>query len=84
VPVEIIYRARLDANDEQESQPAQLMLRFQNEQKSRLGVPLPKGSVALFEQQAGRPLLIGETRLDDKAVGEEVELGYSESPAVRW
>ncbi|HEX8444041.1 MAG TPA: hypothetical protein VF631_10400 [Allosphingosinicella sp.] len=84
VPVEVIYRVRLAADDEEESQAAQLMLRFQNEQKSRLGVPLPKGSVALFEHQAGRPLLIGETRLDDKAVGEEVELGYAESPAVRW
>jgi hypothetical protein len=37
----------------------------------------------LFEQQAGRPLLIGESRLDDKAIGEEVELGYAESPPVR-
>jgi hypothetical protein len=57
---------------------------MQNEQRSKLGVPLPQGSVALFEEQAGRPLLIGETRLTDKAVGEEVELVFSESPAVRW
>ena len=84
VPVELVYRARTDAADEEEDQAAQLMLRLQNETASRLGVPLPQGSVALFEQQAGRPLLVGEAGLTDKAVGEEVELPYSDSPAVRW
>jgi hypothetical protein len=84
VPVEVLYRARMSAEDVQESTAAQLMLRAQNERRDRLGVPLPQGSLALFEEQAGRPLLIGETRLTDKAVGEEVELVFAESPGVRW
>jgi hypothetical protein len=60
------------------------MLRLQNKAANRLGVPLPQGSVALFEEQAGRPLLVGEASIRDKAVDEEVELGFSGSPAVRW
>jgi hypothetical protein len=84
VPVEVIYRARIDAEDEEEGEQAQMMLRFQNEQRNRLGVPLPQGSVALFEEEGGRPLLIGESSLTDKAVGEEVEIPFSQSPAVRW
>jgi hypothetical protein len=84
VPIEVLYRARNGADNVEEDVAAQLMLRMQNEQRAKLGVPLPQGSVALFEQQSGRPLLVGETRLDDKAVGEEVELVFSESPAVRW
>jgi hypothetical protein len=84
VPVDVIYRARSGAGDYQEDGAAQLMIRADNQRRNQLGVPLPQGSVALFEQQAGRPLLVGETRLTDKAVGEEVELLFSESPAVRW
>jgi hypothetical protein len=83
VPVEIVYRASADA-DSAESEEAQLMLRLQNKAANRLGVPLPQGSVALFEEQAGRPLLVGEASIRDKAVDEEVELGFSGSPAVRW
>lgn len=84
VPVEVFYRARAGADGQEKDQAAQLMLRLQNERSARLGVPLPQGSVALFEEQAGRPLLVGETPLTDKAIGEEVELVFSESPAVRW
>jgi hypothetical protein len=84
VPVDVLHQARLDSTEEEESQPARLLLRMRNETKARLGVPLPQGSVALFQAQAGRPLLIGEAGLADKAVGEEVELAFSESPAVRW
>jgi hypothetical protein len=84
VPVEVIYRARMSADEAEEGEAAQLMLRVQNERRNRLGVPLPQGSVALFEEQAGRPLLVGETSTTDKAIGEEVEFGFSESPAVRW
>ncbi len=84
VPVEVIYRARLDALNEEENRPAQLMLRLRNEQQRGLGVPLPQGSVALFEEQAGRPLLVGETRMSDRAVGEEVDLAFADSPSVRW
>jgi hypothetical protein len=84
VPVEIFYDARTHAEGEEQERPSRLTLRVQNEQRYRLGVPLPQGAVALFEQQAGRPLLLGEARLADKAVGEEVELHFGESPSVRW
>lgn len=65
-------------------QPLTLVLRARNLARQGLGVPLPAGGVALFEPVGGHSLLAGETRLDDKAVGDEVELRVGASSAVRW
>jgi hypothetical protein len=49
-----------------------------------LGIPLPSGAVAVFESVGDRPMLIGEQRLKDSAVGEDVELDVGESPDVTY
>ena len=71
VPVEIVHRLyiRDDALD-----PTWLVLRGQNRKEAGLGLPLPAGSIAVFERQGEASLLIGEGAITDKAVGEEVEL----------
>ena len=63
-------------------QPAQLHLRGENKVSSGLGLPLPAGPVALFEDTRIRPILIGEASLDDVPVGEDVELRVAAGPGV--
>jgi hypothetical protein len=45
-------------------------------------LPLPAGRAAVFEAVEGRPILVGESATDDKAIGEDVEFKLGESPSV--
>ena len=63
-------------------QPAQLQLRGENKVESGLGLPLPAGPVALFEDTRVRPILIGKASVDDIPVGEDVELRVDAGPGV--
>ncbi|HYD38391.1 MAG TPA: hypothetical protein VEA60_12305, partial [Allosphingosinicella sp.] len=58
------------------------LFRFTNDRRSGLGQPLPRGDVVLFQPSNGRPMLIGESKIDDKAEGEEVEILFGESSNV--
>src|SRR5690606_36495732 len=75
VPVSVLYESVVRYTG---VTPPQVVLRAINKQDRGLGLPLPAGPVALFERQGGRELLIGESSTDDKAVGEAVELKFSE------
>ncbi|WEJ99358.1 MAG: hypothetical protein P0Y59_20890 [Candidatus Sphingomonas phytovorans] len=66
------------------SQPAELVLRTENSDAKGLGLPLPAGAVAVFEAAGGTPMLVGESGLKDRAIGEEVELGAGTSPDLRY
>nr|WP_299853086.1 hypothetical protein [Sphingomonas bacterium] len=66
------------------SQPTGLILRIQNRLADHLGLPLPAGGVAVFEPRGGVSLLVGESALADRAVGEEVEFGAGASSDVRY
>lgn len=59
-----------------------LTLRGHNKVDAGLGLPLPAGQVAVFENAAGRPILLGESATDDKAVGEDVEFKLARTPGV--
>ncbi|WP_375382946.1 DUF4139 domain-containing protein [uncultured Sphingomonas sp.] len=59
-----------------------LVLRATNTSAGGLGAPLPAGQVEIFQEGGGRPLLIGEARTDDKAVGEDVEYRLNAGPGV--
>ena len=59
-----------------------LTLKTRNTPDAHLGVPLPSGQVAVFENAGARPILVGETHLADKAVNEDVEVKLGTSPAV--
>ena len=77
---ELLYRAQLYGSDVDTD--VGLLYRILNRPEAGLGEPLPGGQVALFQQAGGRRGLVGEARLDDKAVGEEVELVFGEADNV--
>jgi hypothetical protein len=71
-------------DDEPESEAATLILRTENRETNGLGLPLPAGGVTVFEQAAGASLLVGESDLQDRAIGDEVEFGAGESSDLRY
>jgi hypothetical protein len=66
------------------SAEATRVLRTENREDQGLGLPLPGGAVAVFEQARGTALLVGESNLSDRAIGEEVEFGTGTSSDLRY
>lgn len=66
------------------SSPTAIVLRAENRTSEGLGLPLPAGKLALFGERDGAPVLLGESDLADRAVGEEVELLPGTSSEVRY
>jgi len=83
VKFERLYEARINADTARDPEPTQMLLRMRNETGRGLGLPLPAGGVALFETFEGRQMLVGESRIVDKAVGEEVEIVVGDSAEVQ-
>jgi hypothetical protein len=76
---EIIYRSQIDGGD---ADGVRLIYRVQNKKEDGLGEALPAGKIAFFQKAAGRRMLVGESQLTDKAVGEEVELPFGTASNV--
>lgn len=72
------------ASGSQDYQSMPFLLRGKNSKDKGLGLPLPAGSVAIFEEVAQRELLVGNADLADLAVDERVELPIGQSPDVKW
>jgi hypothetical protein len=72
----LLYRSRISGWNDGEY--VQLLFRVRNTKENGLGEPLPSGSVTLFQNALGRRMLVGETSLLDKTVGEEVEFVFAE------
>lgn len=70
--------------DEPESRAAERILRTENRAGKGLGLPLPAGRVAVFERAREEALLVGESDLADRAIGEDVEFATGESSDVRY
>ncbi|RYD42223.1 MAG: hypothetical protein EOP63_13530 [Sphingomonadales bacterium] len=83
VPFQTIYRLRLDLGGERKAMMPEILLRMQNKEGDRLGVPLPSGQAAVFERVGDQELLVGEGAMRDHAVGEKVDLVIGESSQVR-
>lgn len=88
VPFERVYHAAFSADAETDEddgpQPFDILLRMKNEKKRGLGLPLPSGSAAIFQESDGRPMLVGESDVGDTAVGEEFELAVGETSDLRY
>lgn len=80
VGVELLYRATVWRGDPREPQ---LVLRTINKSEWGLGLPLPAGTFALFDQYRGRPILLGEGTTADRAVGEKTEIELGEASNVK-
>ena len=83
VKVERLYAATIGGFDEGESRPMTLRLRLQNRKDDGLGLPMPSGRVAVFEQMDDLRLLAGEADIGDKAEGERIDYDLAESADVR-
>lgn len=79
VPVSIVYAATASGGG---AGTTMVTLRARNRVADGLGVPLPAGPVAAFEPGGRGLLLIGEGSVDDKAIGEEVEIEIAEATQV--
>ncbi|MEE9433662.1 MAG: hypothetical protein V3V15_05440 [Sphingorhabdus sp.] len=77
-----LYTANVTRYRESSGQMA-ILLRGKNSEKEGLGLPMPSGQVQVFEGSNYGPLLVGETTLKDRAVGEKVEMTVGYSSDVR-
>jgi hypothetical protein len=73
VKVENIVRLRTEIGTSG-PEPMERVLLTHNRKLEGLGLPLPAGKLALFGRRDGRRILIGEGKLDDRTVGEKVEI----------
>jgi hypothetical protein len=62
--------------------PLGYLFRAKNDKAHGLGIALPMGKVAVFEDLGSDDYLLGEDTIRDYAVSEDVELELGESPAV--
>lgn len=84
VKAERLYAATLDGRDGRgESRPMTLRMRLQNRKEDGLGLAMPSGSVAIFEDVDGMRLLAGEADIGDKAEGERIDYDLADSADVR-
>jgi hypothetical protein len=81
VPVALVYRGRFRAEGSAAGQANRLLV-TRNRTEEGLGLPLPAGRLMLFVSRDGRPLLVGQATLADRAVGEDVEIELGPVPGV--
>lgn len=65
------------------SMPIPYILHSKNDKEKGLGLPLPSGKFAVFENSRFGRLLIGEGNIDDRAIGDKVELQMPASAQVQ-
>jgi hypothetical protein len=82
VSVDTVYRLRTGAESYDTYDTARRILVTRNRREEGLGVALPGGTLQLFANGAGRPILIGEGGVRDFAVGEDVEIRLDEAPGI--
>ena len=84
VPVERVYVVSVVAGEDlREPVETAIVLRTRNVRAKNLGLPLPMGKVAIFEDAEDRPMLLAESPMSDSAVGQEVEIEAGTSPDIR-
>jgi hypothetical protein len=82
VQVSFVYRNRFDPDQTISPEQAVLFMLTRNRREEGLGLPLPAGGVQLFVERQGRPVLVGEGALRDRAIGEDVEVRFGEVSGV--
>ena len=82
VRVQLVHRARIYVSGSRDPEPADRFLVTRNRVDEGLGLALPAGRLVLFAEARGRPILIGQGHVDDRAVGEDVEIAIGEATGV--
>ncbi|WP_226372638.1 DUF4139 domain-containing protein [Allosphingosinicella flava] len=82
VKVNRIHRQWIDPLRPQDS-AIEGLISTRNRVDAGLGIALPAGKILFFSEENGRRMLIGEGHIDDKAVGEDVDITLNLGPALR-
>ncbi|HYI65007.1 MAG TPA: hypothetical protein VEW71_08995 [Allosphingosinicella sp.] len=82
VQIRFVYRSRIETSDDGTSGHPNRLLVTRNREAEGLGMPLPAGAIQLFDSVGGRPILVGESVIPDRAVGEDVEIAFGEASGV--
>ncbi|GGD95956.1 hypothetical protein GCM10011515_14860 [Tsuneonella deserti] len=69
-------------DDGNSAQPAEVMLATVNDESHGLGVALPMGAVAVFEESPRGDVLVGQEIVRDYAAGQDVEIALGRSAQV--
>ncbi len=84
VPFTSLYAGRLSPwSSEEEDVALTRMLRMQNRDREGLGLPLPSGGVAVMQQRGASDFLLADSSMEDRAIGEKVEIAAGRSDALR-
>jgi hypothetical protein len=83
IPVHMVYLFDMEAMTDQVFAPAARVLRAKNDKANHLGLPLPSGSVEVYQDHGEGALLADESSLKDVAVDEDVEFKLSNSDRVQ-
>lgn len=84
VPFTRFYGMTVGIDDTTEdSRPLYQFLRLQNKAKDGLGLPLPAGGVVVMQAQGDTDMLLGQSLMLNRAVGEKFEVDAGQSEQVR-
>ena len=85
VPFTVVYEGTISGiSGSFTSMPLSRTIRMKNEKKVGLGLPLPSGGIAVFEQAGGSDQLLARDTLRDHAEGEKVEIDGGQAANVRY
>lgn len=69
----LIYRSKISWGDPEDPE---LLFRFRNTKGNGLGTPVPAGKAVLYQDSSWGRQLVGESKVPDKTIDEEVELVF--------
>ena len=84
VTYELLYSAFVGMSNPKRFRPAGILMRLWNRKSDGLGLALPAGEVAIFEEVGGRRLLVGEAFAADRAVDEHIDFEVGASSGVLY
>jgi hypothetical protein len=82
VTFEKVYRISVQPWMREQELPATILLRMKNVQQAGLGLPLPAGGAALYQQREATRLLVGLGMVGDVAKNERIDLSAGLSRQV--
>ena len=77
-----VYRQRFQPAGQVIQAQASRIFVTRNRREEGLGLPLPAGRLALFDESGGRQLLVGQSVIRDFALNEEVEFDFGVVPGI--
>ena len=82
IPVEVVYRARIEANNTQDDFALTKLLRTRNTDKNNLGLALPAGHLSTFAAEGDTQVLLQQADFTDTAVSQDLEFNLGDSDEV--